>query len=85
MPWGEALLLFEAWMNDPSTPLGAEVAGWAYPASMPQILLLSATIRDEKAAREVMPWVMRLSDDTGPTDEELARAQAELEAGIVFG
>lgn len=84
--WGEARLLIEEASSDPATALGAELAGWAYPANLPALLTLIATIGDQRASRKVMPWVMKNPRSAGPsaTDEEIATAQAELEDGIVF-
>jgi hypothetical protein len=85
--WGEALLLVEEAASDPSTALGAELAGWAYPAGMRDLLALVAQIGNEKAARKVMPWVMenpRKTHEPAATADEVATAQAELEDGIVF-
>lgn len=64
--------------------LGAKLAGWSYPASVPQILTLIAQIGDPKASRKVMPWTLRLGAEPAATDEELAEATAALEDGIVF-
>lgn len=84
LTWGEAILLLEAAAGDPSTHLGAELAGWSYPASVPTLLALTAQVGGP-GARKVMPWVLRLHDD-GPraTPDEVAVATAELEDSIVF-
>ena len=82
--WGEAKLLIEQSAGDPSTVLGAKLAGWSYPASVPEILTLIAQIGDPKASRKVMPWALRLGAGTSATDEEVAEANAALEDGIVF-
>ncbi|MDN3309558.1 hypothetical protein QWJ90_01300 [Microbacterium oryzae] len=87
LSWGEAKLLIEEASGDPSTALGAELADWAYPASMPDLLTLIAQIGNEKAARKVMPWVMqspKRQDETRATTDEIAAAEAELDSGIVF-
>lgn len=81
LSWGEARDLIEAAIADPSTVLGAEMAGWAYPASMKDIFMLTAAIRDPKVARQLMPWVIKTSDATA---DEIAEAEAALEDGIVF-
>ncbi len=83
--WGEAKLLLEAAVEDTGTALGAELAGWAYPASVPTLIGIIAQVRDPKASRGLMPWVLQVSGRR-PTvsDEELAAARAELEGGIVF-
>jgi hypothetical protein len=36
--WGEAKLLIEEAAADPGTAFGAELAGWAYPASLRELL-----------------------------------------------
>jgi hypothetical protein len=84
LSWGEAKLLIEQAAADPSTALGAELAGWAYPATIPQLLGLIAQFAqfDKDARVHAMPWSMRA--DTKPTDDEIAAAQAELEDVIVF-
>lgn len=48
-------------------------------------MLLSLTAQAGKAARDVMPWTLRLHD-SGPraTADEVAAANAELEDSIVF-
>ena len=78
-------MLLEAAAGDPGTAFGAVLAGWAYPASTRELIELSAQIGDQKAARKVMPWALRLQGD-GPraTADEVAAANAELEDGIVF-
>lgn len=85
LTWGEARLLLEEAASDPSTALGADLAGWAYPATTPMLISLSAQINDRSAAKRLMPWEMGSSGTKhGASDEELAAAQAELNAGIVF-
>lgn len=86
LTWGEARVLLEQAAADPGTAFGAELAGWAYPATMPELLTLIGAIGNEKASRKVMPWTLRTprSNGTKATDEEVAIAQAELDDGIVF-
>lgn len=86
LTWGEARILLEEAAADPGTALGAQLAGWAYPANMLELLNLTATIGDAKASRKVMPWAMSSPRSNAPkaTTEEVAIAQAELEDGIVF-
>ena len=86
LSWGEAILLIEAAVNDPSTILGAELAGWAYPASTLDLLSLSAQIGDWKTARRVMPWVLEISRPQQPnaSADEIAIAEAELESEFIF-
>lgn len=84
--WGEAKLLIEAAASDPATVIGAELAGWAYPASTPQLIGLIAQIGDKKASKKLMPWSLENPNRKKPdfTAEEVAEAEAALEAGIVF-
>jgi hypothetical protein len=82
--WGEAKTLLEAAVEDGSTWLGADLGGWAYPASMPELLSIAAAIGDWKAAKKVMPWAMESPRRQSASAEEVEAAQAELEAGIVF-
>lgn len=86
LSWGEAILLLEQYAADPGTALGAKLAGWAYPASMRELLSLMAQIGNQKAANKVMPWVMKPPRQREPqaTPDEVATAAAELEDGIVF-
>lgn len=84
LSWGEAKLLIEEYASDPSTHFGAALAGWSYPASTPDLISLIAQIRDEKAARGLMPWVLATSTERQATPDEVAEAQAELDAEIVF-
>ena len=47
--------------------------------------MLSAQIGDEKATRKVLPWVMkRPGGGPAASAEEVAAAEAEMEAGFVF-
>jgi hypothetical protein len=86
LTWGEAKLLLDEAAADPGTALGAEMAGWAYPASLRELLTLAAQVGDWKSARKIMPWVMPDPRGTKQTAsaEEIAAAQAVLEEGIVF-
>ena len=81
--WGEAKLLIEQAAGDGGTWLGAELAGWAYPATMPVLLGLVAQIGDERASRRVMPWSMK-REHPRATPDEIAAADAALEDEIVF-
>lgn len=86
LSWGEAKLLIEEAAGDPSTAFGAELAGWAYPATTPMLISLMAQISDQKAANAVMPWVMNNPRRHGAqaTTDEVAEAAAQLEDSIVF-
>lgn len=84
--WGEVKTLLEEASSDTATELGAKLAGWAYRASMPELISLMAQIGDQKAAHKVMPWVMKdpRQRESQATPDEVATAAAELEDGIVF-
>lgn len=84
LTWGEAKLLLEEASADPATQLGAELAEWAYPATLPMLLTLAAQVGNEKALKNVMPWSTALQSRTGASTDEIAAAEAELEAGIIF-
>lgn len=84
LTWGEAQILIEEAASDPSTRLGAELAGWAYPASAPDLIALVAQIRDEKTAKKLMPWSLQVARGPAATPDEVAVAQADLESEIVF-
>lgn len=84
LTWGEAKLLLEQAASDGGTALGAELAGWSYPASLLQLLTLSAQIGDKNASAKVMPWALDLSRPERASDAEIAAADAELEEAIVF-
>lgn len=83
MLWGEAKLLLEGAADDTSTPLGAELAGWAYPASTLQLLTLIASIGDQNAAKKLMPWALPKNEPRADA-AEVAEAQAALEDGLIF-
>jgi hypothetical protein len=82
--WGETIDLIEEAASDPSTALGAELAGWGYPASMIQLITMAGQVG--KPAMKLMPWVMKNPRRAGAhaSADEVAVAQAELEDGIVF-
>lgn len=86
LSWGEAKLLLEAAAGDPATALGADLAGWAYPASTPVLISLVAQIGNPTASKRLMPWALTnpRSKKSDATAEEIAAATAELEDGIVF-
>jgi hypothetical protein len=74
---------------DPSTALGAELAGWSYPASVPeitQVLMSSAQIgrKATKAAGKLMPWALGAKRRQTPTAREIAKAQKEIDEEVIF-
>lgn len=81
--WGEAKLLLEGAAEDTSTLLGAELAGWAYPASTVELLSLIAQIGNEKAAKKLMPWALPKNEPSADA-AEIAEAQAALDEGLIF-
>ncbi|MFC4223572.1 hypothetical protein [Lysinibacter cavernae] len=87
LSWGEALLLLREAAADQSTALGADLADWAYPASIRDLIALSAQIANPKVASKLMPWAMERPGAKEPnaTPDEVVAAVAELDAGIVFG
>lgn len=80
--WGEARLLIEEASADPSTALGAKLAGWAYKATMPELLSIAAQLG--KNAAEVMPWSEKFKRPEQATPEEITVALAELDTEIIF-
>ena len=84
--WGEAKTLLEEAAGDPSTALGAVLADWAYPASIPELISITAQVADPKASKKLMPWVLENHRSRQPeaSAEELAEARGELEADITF-
>lgn len=53
-PAYELLALTEAALDDTSTPLFAAVAGWRFPASVPQIVTMGALVGER--GEQMMPW-----------------------------
>ncbi len=87
MTWGEAKTLLDDAAQDTGTAFGAKLAGWAYPASMRDLLTLAAQIGDWKAARRVMPWILddpQRNHNVPASPDEIASAEAELEQEFVF-
>ena len=54
LPWPEAIHLVHAAAEDPSTALGAAIAGWDYPAEVTDLMLILAV--GGKAAEAFMPY-----------------------------
>lgn len=79
MPWAEAVDLIDAASGDTTTELGAALAGWSYPASVPELMLVAAVVG--KRAESVMPWA---TEPERPTDDEVAAVHAELLDEIRF-
>lgn len=84
LTWGECWLLLKRSAGDHATPLGAELAGWAYQASMRDLISLSAQIGDPKVSRKLMPWAIESPGRHGASEAEVAEATAELESEFIF-
>lgn len=87
--WGETRDLVMSAAGDPSTALGAEMAGWAYPATTPQIiqaLMTSAQLgRDGmRVAKSLMPWEMGKALAAAPTASDVAKALSEIDQEVIF-
>ena len=76
--WAEACDLVEAAMSDSSTELFAAVAGWDFPMSHVEMLLVIAAYGKE--SYKVMPFDTR----SQVSDEEVAAAHEELLEEIKF-
>lgn len=88
-PIAEAVTLTKAALTDTSTQLGAEHAGWEFPATVPELMHLMLQV-DPKYAKMVLPFD---PDDPGPRGGEqersedevlVAKVQAEMEAAFTF-
>lgn len=77
LSWAEAVDLVDEALDDTGTELFASVAKWRFPASMPTLLMLAATVGNDA----VMPW-HGVPDRVDPADE--AAAHAELLEEIRF-
>lgn len=90
LPWREAHALVLAAIQDPSTPLGAEAAGWDYPAREVDLLLLMNLGADPK----VLPFTPTSSAQSPPSNDDAgdeedldalaAAAAADLQALITI-
>ena len=76
--WGEACDLVEAALNDTGTELFAAVAGWRFPMSMPEMLMVTSAYG--KDAHKVMPF----DPEGSVTDAEISDAHEELLNEIKF-
>lgn len=69
-------------MGDTGSPLFAAVEGWAFPASMPELLQLAVTAGE--GAERVMPWTLgaeaRRREALRVSPEEVAAGLAEIDA-----
>lgn len=83
--WGEALDLIEEAAGDPSTPLGAELLDFRFPASVVDVYTLSLLIglgaRDEAAFRKLQDMYLPMrSGGRAVTVDEYEQATAEFMA-----
>ena len=85
--FGEAAALAEIAASDTSTRLGAELAGWAFPADMRWIIDMSA--RHGKESKRLMPWTLgeaqREREALRPSAEDIAEAEQALDDNIIIG
>lgn len=86
--WREAFDLTMGALRDTRTPLFAAYQGWAFPASMPELLTLAASIGDADAAERVMPWTLgeqqRAREAAVISDEDRREAAALLASVSAF-
>lgn len=82
--WAEAYDLVVGALEDTSTPLFAAVSGWAFPASMPELVAMAGAASSPGAVEALMPWTIgaelerRAAMAVSP--EEEAAALRELRA-----
>ena len=88
LPWPEAIHLVHAAAEDPSTALGAAIAGWDYPAQVTDLLLI-LTVGGE-AAEAFMPYAHKhtAKAQAAPAQpalaDEVAAAEADMAAMITI-
>lgn len=86
LSWREAQVLTRAALADTTTPLGAEAAGWSYPASLPELLMLMLSAHSREVARAVSRSLPFDPDGEAKAAEaaEVEAARAELLASVRF-
>ena len=88
LPWPEAIHLVHAAAEDPSTALGAAIAGWDYPAEVTDLMLILAV--GGKAAEALMPYAHKhtAKAQAAPAQpalaDEVAAAEADMAAMITI-
>lgn len=88
LPWPEAIHLVHAAAEDPSTALGAAIAGWDYPAEVTDLMLILAV--GGKAAEAFMPYAHKhtAKAQAAPAQpalaDEVAAAEADMAAMITI-
>lgn len=80
MPWSEACDLLEIALDDTSTPIAAALAGWRYPASIPDLVAMASRLGEK--GKSVLPWE---HPPTPPSEVEIRQAHDELLTEIKFG
>nr|DAF39157.1 MAG TPA: hypothetical protein [Caudoviricetes sp.] len=81
-PWAEAKALVLDALADASTALGAEHAGWEYPARTVDLLIVNALLGED--ASKVMPYQENASAEEPTSQSEVAAALAALEESIII-
>lgn len=76
--WREAVDLTMGALGDTSTPLFAAFKGWAFPASFPELVQISAAAGDQRHADRLMPWVL---GEQAREREARAVSVSDVEAG----
>lgn len=86
--WEEADALTRAALENTATPLAAAFNGWAYPASMPQLLQMAMSAPSRKAFESMAPWTLgrdqKRRREQEISDDDRKKALAHLEASVVF-
>lgn len=86
--WDEADALTHSALEDTATPLAAAFNGWAYPASMPQLLQMAMSAPSRKAFESMAPWTLgrdqKRRREQEISDDDRKKALAHLEASVVF-
>lgn len=81
-PWAEAKALILDAIADASTKLGAEHAGWEYPARTVDLLIVNALLGED--ASKVMPYKDHAPAEEQTSQAEVAAALAALEESIII-
>ena len=79
--WREALALIKDAATDPSTPLGASLSGFTWPASIPEVNILRALTalisQDEASRAKNEKLLLPYQPDSGGKTEQKPRMDAE--------
>jgi hypothetical protein len=79
LPWSEACDLLEDALSDTATPIAAALAGWRYPASIPDLVAMASQVGEE--GKSVLPWN---HPPAPPSEAEIKQAHDELLGEIRF-